>query len=76
MSTDNSNEIQSLTLLGYVSKQDLNPLLDTSAPDGSHCYIGIDHPCNWTEDMPHEHLTPVFVLSSIKLGNWYEHHDT
>ncbi|QIQ65600.1 hypothetical protein 26_00001 [Pseudomonas phage Epa26] len=48
-------------IVGYAHKKELEPLLDQCRPDGSHIYIGLDHPSNWEEEPPYEFLTPLYT---------------
>lgn len=48
-------------IVGYARKKDLEPLLDPCMPDGSHIYIGLDHPSLWAEEPPYEFLTPLYT---------------
>ncbi|WIT94372.1 hypothetical protein GGJCDIAN_00089 [Pseudomonas phage vB3530] len=48
-------------IVGYARKKELEPLLDPCQPDGSHIYIGLDHPALWAEEPPYEFLTPLYT---------------
>lgn len=48
-------------IVGYARKKELAPLLDPTQPDGSHIYIGLDHPACWAEEPPYEFLTPLYT---------------
>ncbi|MGD8185471.1 hypothetical protein ACP9M8_16385 [Pseudomonas aeruginosa] len=48
-------------IVGYARKKELEPLLDPCQPDGSHIYIGLDHPSLWAEEPPYEFLTPLYT---------------
>ncbi|WP_223699757.1 hypothetical protein [Pseudomonas aeruginosa] len=53
-------------IVGYARKKELEPLLDPCQPDGSHIYIGLDHPSLWAEEPPYEFLTPLYTAPVAK----------
>lgn len=59
--SDTQSYKQHPQIVGYARKKELAPLLDPTQPDGSHIYIGLDHPACWAEEPPYEFLTPLYT---------------
>lgn len=51
-----------LIVVGYANRNEVEPLLDETQPNGSYIHIGLDHPTIWLEDEPYDHLVPLYMI--------------